>query len=388
MIERWIPEYHFPGAAEWSYQSRDTPLLGVRHFCVTDTCRLESDERPRRFQVSAFYPAKTKDLPPARFIDILEPRLDDATEYFASRHSDADDRRYLRASLPKLTLHAQRDAPVEEQAGRLPVLLYYPGGEATRLSNVAVCEELAARGYVVFALDAPRDAPVVVFPDGEMATPPMADDESYIWPRVADVRQLLNLLTAPTTDSLADAIDPSRIGMFGHSRGGYLANICAVEDSRLRAAANLDGFLWGFWTEGTGLDHFPADFQRRARSLTTPILRVIAEQASVEVAKARFEREKNDFGGPFTLAALNGFEHSTFETTPFLSLNADRAVAAIKSLEIDGTAPDTHRASRTLAPLLHAFFSASFAANDSGKVADWPTVDGALFRRAGLREEH
>jgi predicted dienelactone hydrolase len=73
-----------------------------------------------------------------------------------------------------------------QSTGVLPVLIYYPGGCSHRMSNAALCEALASRGFVVLALDAPRDAPVVVFPDGRMVTPPAPEIESYIWPRVAD----------------------------------------------------------------------------------------------------------------------------------------------------------------------------------------------------------
>ena len=379
MIESWQPAYPSYSGALFCTPAIDVPI-GIRHFCVTDVRRASGENPYRRFQVSVFYPAEPSDLPQARLVDILEPRTQEALALLSADCETEWKQNAYRRGAPRLLLKAQRDTPLKASPSKRSLLIYYPGGEATRFSNVAMCEALAALGYVIVTLDAPRDAPVVVFPDGEMATPPMEDDESYIWPRVADVRCLIDELTEPTfIDSLADVIDPSHIGMFGHSRGGYLSNICAVEDSRIRAAANLDGFLWGFWTEGTGLDCFPPNFQRRARSLTTPILRIIAEQANNADTQRRFDSEKNDFGGPFTLMSLNRFDHSAFETSPFLSLCPDKAVAAIKSLEMNETSPFTHHASQTLVPILDAFFSAAFAANNSGENVAWPDRDGAFF---------
>ena len=40
-------------------------------------------------------------------------------------------------------------------------------------------------------------------------------------------------------------MDTSRIGMFGHSYGGATAAQVLVEDSRVKAAINMDGTLYG-----------------------------------------------------------------------------------------------------------------------------------------------
>lgn len=117
-------------------------------------------------------------------------------------------------------------------------------------------------------------------------TPPASDAESYIWARVADVRHLLNELeTLNSAGPLAGVLDLSRIGMFGHSRGGYLSHISAVEGERISAACNRDGFLRGLWVVmGTDLDEYPVDFQQRARALKTRILRLCGDQDGAKAA--------------------------------------------------------------------------------------------------------
>jgi len=295
--------------------------VGIRHFCAMDPGREDGSTGKRRFMVSAFYPGVLdRDAPRARLVDLLYPRVDDALELLARESGLGEtDKGFAFEHLKTLALRAQRGLALQGSAAR-PVLIHYPGGQSHRMSNAAVCEALASRGFVVLALDAPRDAPAVVFPDGCMVTPPAPDDENHIWPRIADVRFLLDQLEEMSAAFFDGCLDPGRVGMFGHSRGGYLSNICAVEDSRIRAAANMDGFLWGIWTQhGTGLNEFSPEFVQRARSLATPILRLKSDPGSEEKAQLRFEEESCDFGGDFILVALHGWEHRDFATTPWLS---------------------------------------------------------------------
>ena len=279
--------------------------------------------------VTAFYPGiPQQETGRARLIDILHPRIEEAL-LLLSKESELTETDKFAAfdHLKKLTLRAQRNL-VLQSSGPCPVLIYYPGGQSHRLSNAAICEALAVRGFIVFALDAPRDAPVVVFPDGSLVTPPAPDNESYIWPRVADVRSLIDRLEESNATLFAGRLDLDRIGMFGHSRGGYLSNICAVEDNRIQAAVNMDGFLWGIWTQhGTGLDEFPAEFVQRAKKMTKPVLRIRGDQGSSEKARRDFEEEARDFGGDFTSIALHGWKHGDFATAPRLCGSPSNFVA-------------------------------------------------------------
>jgi len=310
--------------------------IGLRHFHLVDLSRDDISTGQREFMVSAFYPAQTDvTAPRARLTDILQPRLHEALERLSQGSGlSAEEKAAAFARLTALTLRAQRD--LRPQNTPCPVLIFYPGGQGHRLANAALCEALACAGYVVFALDAPRDAPVVVFPDGRLVTPPAPGDESYIWPRVADVRRLLGELEAiNSAGPFAGILDLNQVGMFGNSRGGYLSNICAVEDQRIHAACNMDGFLWGLWVPaGTGLGEYPVEFQGRARALTTPILRLRGDQGGIEAARRGFDEERLDFGGDFISVALHGFSHGDFATTPWLGgapedfgKNAERPVA-------------------------------------------------------------
>lgn len=330
----------------------DRPV-GIRHFCVTQPGRLDADGRARRFMGSAVYPAADDAAPPARIINVLSPHTERALD-FLLRDASSEEAAFLRERLPRLTLRARREASATVRAGGFPVLLFNPGGESSRAACLPLAEVLAAAGYVVLVLDGVRDSPAQVFPDGEINAPPLLPGESPIAPRVADLRFLLDCLTAlHARGPLAGCLDVGRVGVLGHSRGGYLANIAAVEDDHVCAAANMDGFLWGRWTEGTGLDEYPAEFQERARALRTPILRLVGEQPNFAATREKFALESRDFGGPFWFAALRGFEHRHFASAPYLCSRPADAVAAL------GRMDEHRRAVEVLAPVLTAFFDAA-----------------------------
>lgn len=330
-----------------SYPKDTTPFLdatppvahpvGLRHFHATDPARDDESTTKRQFMVSVFYPGKAnKAAPRAHLTDIFAPKIDETLELLAhGSEATVDEKQAAFTRLKSLTLRAGRELEPADGTAR-PVLIYYPGGGCHRLSNAALCEQLAAAGYMVVTLDGPRDAPAVVFPEGPIVQSVSNSDEDYIWPRVDDVVFLLDHLEA--LGGLAGTPDMTRIGMFGRSRGGYLSNICAVADARIRAAVNMDGFLWGLWAEDTGLSQFPAEFQTQARAMKTPILRFRGgDKGGEEAAKKRFDAEVQDFGGDFIFVALDGFDHGSF-SAPWLNGQAkDFAKSAAAAPDDKGT---------------------------------------------------
>jgi len=90
----------------------------------------------------------------------------------------------------------------------------------------AYAERLATFGYVACAVE---------FPSG------FADSDN---PRQASVvRAAIDWLVAASNDAnspLAGTIDPTRIGITGHSLGGKISLLVAADDARIRAAITLD----------------------------------------------------------------------------------------------------------------------------------------------------
>lgn len=151
--------------------------------------------------------------------------------------------------------HSVRDATMAP--GRFPVVLYSPGAGDPRDWNVSLAEDLASRGFVVVTIDHPGDGPAVQFPDGHVTgNGPLlaAWNEAYRTGTTAEFfKKLVAVRTADTElvlDRLADlpgglsaGMDLDRIGMFGHSAGGFTAANTMYTDPRIKAGVNLDGTL-------------------------------------------------------------------------------------------------------------------------------------------------
>ncbi len=59
------------------------------------------------------------------------------------------------------------------------------------------------------------------------------------------LNQIEKLNQSDKDNRFTGRMDTSRIGMFGHSYGGATAAQVLVEDSRVKAAINMDGTLYG-----------------------------------------------------------------------------------------------------------------------------------------------
>ncbi|WP_344335992.1 esterase, partial [Kitasatospora putterlickiae] len=165
--------------------------------------------------------------------------------------------------------HARPDAPPLLGAGPRPVVLWSAGLGDPRGWGTGLVEDLASRGYVVVTVDHPYEASEVAFPDGRLATsvfPALAAQPGLdigallrkaTAVRVADTRFVLDELAALRTDgrlpaALAGSLDLDRIGMVGHSAGGFTAAQTMHDDPRIKAGVNLDGQLHFPGPDGTG----------------------------------------------------------------------------------------------------------------------------------------
>ncbi|WP_405656965.1 alpha/beta hydrolase family protein [Streptomyces sp. NBC_00079] len=154
--------------------------------------------------------------------------------------------------------HAHEGAPVDRGMGPLPVVCYSPGAGDPRSLGTTLCDDLASRGYAVVTVDHTYDASAVQFPGGrvESSVLPAEFDKAYPDParikallqktlavRVADIRFVLDELPRALPGALRGMLDFGHIGMFGQSAGGFTALQAMHDDSRIAAAADLDGVL-------------------------------------------------------------------------------------------------------------------------------------------------
>ncbi|MDX3637904.1 acetylhydrolase [Streptomyces sp. MB09-02B] len=154
------------------------------------------------------------------------------------------------AALAPLTA-GHKGAPAHRTGRGLPVIVYSHGAGSHRSDHTVIVQELASHGYVVVTVDHLNDA-FSQLPDGRVVTP-IRDEPLYAVDYATDVRFVLDRVEQlaaghsphtghhPLPAGLCEALDVSRIGMFGWSKGGTATACVMLADRRVRAGLSLDG---------------------------------------------------------------------------------------------------------------------------------------------------
>jgi hypothetical protein len=141
----------------------------------------------------------------------------------------------------KTLRQARVDAPPIKNSW--PVVLFSPGLQTPREFYAGAADDLASRGYVVVTVSHTHEAVAVEFPGNRLEWGLMQDGrpetmKKAIDARVADMRFVLTQL--PRLHKWADT---SRVGIAGHSYGGYTAGETMAHDHRFDAGINIDGAM-------------------------------------------------------------------------------------------------------------------------------------------------
>jgi dienelactone hydrolase len=173
---------------------------------------------------------------------------------------------------------AVRDAA--PRAGTFPLVVFSHGYGAHRRQSSFFCTHLASHGYVVAAMDHTGNTVfeiVQLMMAAQMGTlppiDPVAELAEFIPGRPADVSFVIDRLLAGAAEGLP-AIDAARIGMSGHSFGGWTTLVATARDRRIRAALPLAPA--GGWTPLPGqplTDALDFDWGREV-----PTLFLVADQ--------------------------------------------------------------------------------------------------------------
>jgi len=133
---------------------------------------------------------------------------------------------------------AVRNAAARE--GSYPTIIFSHHSGGQRYAATFLCTHLSSHGYIVAALDHSEvSAPELRGAQGETAEQKAARIQAVIASRVPDTRFLLDRVLSHTA-SLSDARpDPGRIGIVGHSFGGWTALAVPETDPRFRAIVAL-----------------------------------------------------------------------------------------------------------------------------------------------------
>ncbi len=230
----------------------------------------------RELMIKVWYPAQLHN-------EDTEPYLNDGDRIgFASKHG-----------LPKSTFnyldyvktHTFINPSVVE--GQFPVLIFSHGYHSKASGYYAIIEEIVSQGYIVLNINHTYESPGALFPDGEIKLYNSEYDRKHnnqemaemIWNAMQNYNKsktseeqftasedlIRNYIAAEITNRwskdismvidelakwnestfLANHLDLSKIGVFGHSQGGSAAGMALLDDDRIKAGVSVDGIQWG-----------------------------------------------------------------------------------------------------------------------------------------------
>lgn len=230
----------------------------------------------RELMVKAWYPAIVKN-------EKTEPYLNEGDRVgFAAKYG-----------LPKNTFnyldyvktHTYNSPAVAK--GKFPVLVFSHGSYSKASGYYAVLEEIVSHGYIVLNVNHTYESTGTLFPNGEIKLYNTEYDKKHnnqemaemVWSAMQNYKNaqtpeeqfktvhhlILNYYGAELTERfskdislvidhlkawnsttfLAQHLDLTKIGVFGHSQGGAGAAQALLDDERITAGMNLDGMQWG-----------------------------------------------------------------------------------------------------------------------------------------------
>ncbi|WP_333740881.1 alpha/beta hydrolase family protein [Streptomyces sp. IBSBF 2806] len=345
------------------------PAPRGRYATGESAFRLVDDGRPdpwtpdtpyRELMVSVFYPAGhtggrpfTRQLPPA-----VAAAVGSAVE-------EGDELPAGLVDWAATRTHSVKDAAVAP--GRFPVVLYSPGAGDPRDWNVSLVEDLASRGFVVVTVDHTGEAPGVQFPDGHMVGngplttawaqafengTTLAFFTKLMDARTADTRLVLDRLTS-LPGRLTGAMDLNRIGMLGHSAGGFTAANTMYGDPRIKAGVDMDGTLeYSVKPDGSNLSEVALHGLDRPFLLMGNSSAANGSDVHRELSWASFWQHQRGWKADVT---LDDSAHASFtDAEALLPQLADRVPAATLAQAV-GTV-DPHRAVAANRALVASFF--------------------------------
>jgi len=223
--------------------------VGTRILHLVDPKRMETHAaglgRRREIMVQIWYPATPKGQPIASYRQRSETT-------------------YLSSYMGVLWTHSYSNAPVALKGAPFPVLLFNPAWTGQRTQNTNQVEDLASHGFVVVAIDHTYNSGPTAFPDGRVIglqhdrdidnfngvtlQQQIAYGDAEVHVQADDDILALDYLAKAAEE--ADSpwfhrVDTNNAGAFGHSFGGAVSAQASYQDPRIKAAINLDGWVFG-----------------------------------------------------------------------------------------------------------------------------------------------
>jgi dienelactone hydrolase len=297
-----------------------------------------SDNREVLFHI--WYPAEPNSGTVAPYIDSLP---DD--EVF--RYSFVGIERLM-----KTRSHAFTGAKVSGARKQYPVIIFSHGLGRVSAHYTTFLENLASHGYIVVGVDSPFFSSAVKMPDGRIIQNKSQrnqrrgarEEEAVIQAHdlIFVLNELERLNKKDTGIGLAGRFDLRRVGVFGHSRGGFTAPHACLLESRFGACLNLDGYPLTPAVMENGIRQPYMHIEELAPWLPLPTDEELTkahqtrEEANKEAREAEQRREKtfSKMSSGVYLVTVKGAMHNSFSDMPFIAperysnieINAERAL--------------------------------------------------------------
>jgi predicted dienelactone hydrolase len=204
-------ETHAPNPAEWG------PFpVGVRTF---STSLKDYQDGYRELTVEVWYPATEEAREgPFEDVDLVERAPADVAELLPAM------------KLPPVPAKQVREAPMRTADGPYPLVLFSHGAFGVRFQSMFFTTYLASHGYVVVSPDHSGNTLYDMIKAGGYSLDPVIESA---FNRPLDITHLLDLMlewNLTPGDFYEGTIDPERIGITGHSFGGYTCFVSGFED--------------------------------------------------------------------------------------------------------------------------------------------------------------
>ena len=321
--------------------------VGRESFHRIDASRRETftedpkDHRQLLFHI--WYPAESTGGTVARYIDPLpDDEISRKSYSFAGFEP-----------LMKTRSHAFTGVKVSSAKRLYPVIFFSHGLGRVAAHYTTFLENLASHGYVVVGVDSPFFSSALKMPDGRIIQNKSQrnqrrgarEEEAVIQAHdlIFVLNELERLNKTETEIGLAGRFDLRRIGVFGHSRGGFTAPHACLLDGRFRACLNLDGYPLTPAVMANGIRQPYMHIEELAPWLPPPTEEELTtanqtrEEANKEAREAVQQREKtfSKMSSGMYLVTVKGAMHNSFSDMPFIAperygnieLNAERALA-------------------------------------------------------------
>lgn len=227
-----------PHAAATDFESFGPYPVGVTRTLLVDPSRDDATTKSlRTLPTEIWYPstAATEHLPLNKHSDFLFNR-NPAMTMALKMAFDVD----VSGFDAQFENTAFRDAPVAD--GKFPLIIFSHGNGGFRMQNVFWCEHLASHGYIVVAPDHTGNSAATII-DGKLVVY-NNDRIQAAKDRPLDISFVITQMGRWNTEGdsrFTRKIDMDKIGVGGHSFGGYTCSWVAAQDDRIDAIVPMAG---------------------------------------------------------------------------------------------------------------------------------------------------